>query len=112
MTVITDDEMKSRLTRARFYTLVLLKKTPKRDEEGADAIVWEHGRRNMMLQAEGLMPLVFPVGDGADLSGVGVFLGTPEEVKVLMDTDPGVTAGVFTYELHVCRGFPGAQLPE
>ena len=28
-----------------------------------------------------------------------------------MDDDPGVLAGVFRYELHPCRGFPGDHLP-
>jgi hypothetical protein len=28
-----------------------------------------------------------------------------------MDGDPGVRAGVFTYEAHSIRGFPGSTLP-
>ena len=28
-----------------------------------------------------------------------------------MDADPGVRAGVFTCEVHACRGFPGSTLP-
>ena len=28
-----------------------------------------------------------------------------------MDDDPGVQAGVFTYEVHPVRGFPGDGLP-
>jgi hypothetical protein len=28
-----------------------------------------------------------------------------------MGDDPGVAAGVFTYEVHSCRGFPGDSLP-
>jgi len=28
-----------------------------------------------------------------------------------MGDDPGVAAGVFTYEVHPCRGFPGDALP-
>ena len=28
-----------------------------------------------------------------------------------MDGDPGVQAGVFVYELHPCRSFPGDALP-
>jgi len=109
---ITDEFMKNRLTQARSYTLVILHKTAKMAEDGARAVVWEHGRRNMALGAEGVMPLVFPVNDGTDVSGVGVFLGSPDEVKVLMDGDPGVVAGLFTYEVHACRGFPGSKLPD
>jgi hypothetical protein len=29
----------------------------------------------------------------------------------IMNRDPGVTAGVFTAEVHECRGFPGDCLP-
>jgi hypothetical protein len=28
-----------------------------------------------------------------------------------MNDDPGVQAGVFTFEVHPCRGFPGDSLP-
>jgi hypothetical protein len=28
-----------------------------------------------------------------------------------MDGDPGVQAGVFVYDVHTCRGFPGDALP-
>ena len=34
-----------------------------------------------------------------------------DEVRRIMDGDPGVQAGVFTYELHPCRSFPGSALP-
>jgi len=29
-----------------------------------------------------------------------------------MDGDPGVQAGVFEYEVHAVRGFPGDMLPQ
>ncbi len=50
--------------------------------------------------------------DESDVSGVGIFTATPEEVKKLYDEDPGVKAGVFTYEIHACRSFPGDSLPK
>jgi hypothetical protein len=28
-----------------------------------------------------------------------------------MADDPGVQAGIFTFEVHACRGFPGDALP-
>jgi hypothetical protein len=28
-----------------------------------------------------------------------------------MEDDPGVKAGVFVYEVHPCRSFPGDSLP-
>jgi hypothetical protein len=35
-----------------------------------------------------------------------------DEIKKVMDEDPGVKAGVFVYEIHACRSFPGDSLPE
>jgi hypothetical protein len=29
----------------------------------------------------------------------------------ITDEDPGVQSGLFTYELHPVRGFPGSSLP-
>jgi hypothetical protein len=33
-----------------------------------------------------------------------------DEVTRIMDEDPGVTAGIFTYEVHPVRGFPDSAL--
>ena len=35
----------------------------------------------------------------------------PDETRSIMDGDPGVVAGIFRYEIHPVRGFPGATLP-
>lgn len=111
MTTITDEYMREMLSRIREYTVLILKSTPKRHEEGADKIVREHGRRNFALRADGVLSIVCPISDGSDVSGIGIFNASPEEVKKIMDEDPGVQAGIFVYELHVCRGFPGDSLP-
>jgi hypothetical protein len=42
VTDITDDFMHDMLSRSRTYSLLVLRATPKRQEPGADAIVWEH----------------------------------------------------------------------
>ena len=36
---------------------------------------------------------------------------TDNEMNALLPDDPGVQAGVFTFEVHTCRGFPGDSLP-
>ena len=79
MTTITDDFMRQRLSQARNYTIVILKKTSRTSEPGADKIIWEHGRRNMAMNADGLLPVVCPVNDGTDLAGVGIFDASVEE---------------------------------
>jgi len=111
MTEISDDYMREMIGRTKKYCACILRATPKRGEPGADKIVWEHGRRNFRLRAEGLLPIVCPIADGTGVSGVGIFVGTVEEVSRILDEDPGVKAGIFTYELHECRGFPGSSLP-
>jgi hypothetical protein len=111
MAIITDDFMREMLTKTKAYTFVLLKATPGRQAPGADAIIWEHGRRNFSLRADGVLPIVCPITDDSGWSGVGIFDASVEEVTAIMDEDPGVVAGIFTYEVHPVRGFPGSHLP-
>lgn len=111
MTTITDEFMRQRIAATRQYCVVILKAGPNRHVEGVEKIIWEHGRRNFELRADGVMPIVCPVNDGSDVSGIGIFNASVEEVKKIMDEDPGVQAGVFVYEVHACRGFPGDSLP-
>ena len=111
MTTITDEQMRALMTTTRSYCAVILRPGPKRHMAGVDDIIWEHGRRNFSLRAEGLLPIVCPVGDGSDLCGVGIFAVGLEEAASIMDADPGVKAKVFVYELHPCRSFPGDALP-
>jgi hypothetical protein len=110
-TPFPDEKMRALFTTARDYALVILHGTPKRREPGADALVWEHARRNLVLRAERRLAIVCPVRDGSAVSGLYIFPGTPEEAAAIMNDDPGVLAGIFTYEVHSCRGFPGDALP-
>jgi len=110
-TIITDEFMRQMLPTAKTYSLLILKAGPKRHAPGVDKIIWEHGRRNFALRADGVMPIVCPVADGSDVCGIGIFSTGLEETRQIMDEDPGVKAGVFVYELHACRGFPGQSLP-
>ena len=111
MPTITDEHMRQALTTTKSYSLVILKAGPNRRAPGADAIVWEHGRRNFSLRAERSLAVVCPVGDGSDVCGIGIFDRTVEATREIMEGDPGVRAGVFTYEVHPCRSFPGDALP-
>jgi uncharacterized protein YciI len=108
---ITDEFMREMLPKSKGYTIVILKKTAKRDEPNANGIVWEHGRRNFALRAEGKLAIVCPVNDGSEVSGVGIFTTSEDETRAIMDEDPAVQAGVFTYEVHPAFSFPGDSLP-
>ncbi|MGC2652268.1 MAG: hypothetical protein WA317_01410 [Mycobacterium sp.] len=111
MKVFTDDEMNTLLPAAKPYSVVILKQGPNFTDDTAPAIVWEHGRRNFALRHDGVLAVVLPITDGSDVCGVAVFTGTVDETGTLMNDDPGVRAGVFTFEVHSCRGFPGDGLP-
>jgi hypothetical protein len=111
MTSITDDFMHSMLATTKPYCVVILKAGPNRQTPGVEKIVWEHGRRNFQLRADGLLAVVCPVMDESDVAGIGIFNAGVEETRALIKEDPGVQAGVFVYEVHPCRSFPGDSLP-
>jgi hypothetical protein len=100
----------------RPFTLCILKAGPKFEPPGPDptvgvtAVIFAHGKRNVALHKSGLMPVVCPITDGANITGVSIFDTTLEDAAKIMDADPGVQAGVFTYELHACRSIPGSKL--
>jgi uncharacterized protein YndB with AHSA1/START domain len=109
--VVTDDTMRSRLSSSQPYTIVVLQATAAFARPACDALIWEHGRRNMALVEAGLLSVVLPVADDSDVAGYGVFNADLGTTRRLMDDDPGVRAGIFTAELHPVRGFPGSCLP-
>ncbi len=107
---VTDETMRARLGAAKSYTAIVLRTTATFVSPDVDPIVWEHGRRNMALVDAGLLSIVLPVTDDSGPAGFGVFALEPDEVKAVMDADPGVRAGIFSYDLHRVRGFPGSAL--
>ncbi len=112
MTTITDEFMQKMLGTTKQYCISILKAGPNSNHPDRDTIVREHGRRNFALRADGLLPIVCPISDGSDTSGIGIFNASVEEVRRIMDGDPAIIAGIFVYELHPCRSFPGDSLPK
>jgi hypothetical protein len=111
MAVITDEFMREMRAKARLYSLVILKQAARYTEPEAGAVIWEHGRRNHSLRADGVLAIVCPVADDTEWAGIGIFDRTPEETARIMDEDPAVQAGVLRYEIHPVSGFPGDSLP-
>ena len=111
MKTFTDEEMGQLLPTAKPYSVVILKRGPSFGDESSPGIIWEHGRRNFALRDDGVLAVVLPVTDESDVCGIGVFAATADETTAIMRDDPGVAAGVFTYQVHACRGFPGDALP-
>jgi hypothetical protein len=110
MAAITDEYMKQMLSTTKDYCVCILRATPKRKEPGVESVVREHGRRNFSLRADGRLAIVCMVDDGSDVRGISIFNASLNEVKKIMDEDPAVMDGVFTYELHPSRSFPGDSL--
>lgn len=60
MTVISDEGMRQALTKTRVYSVVILLAGPKRHEPQIETVIWEHGRRNFELRAEGKLSIACP----------------------------------------------------
>ncbi|MGH3563336.1 MAG: hypothetical protein ACRDTN_16525 [Mycobacterium sp.] len=111
MKTFTDDEINALLLTAKPYSIVIVKSGPNFTDDTALALSWEHNRRNFGLRADGRLAVVLRVMDDSDVYGVEVFDATVEDTIAVMNDDPGVQAGVLTYEVHLGRGFPGDSLP-
>jgi hypothetical protein len=111
MTIITDEYMRQMQEKFREYCICIVRTTPKRGQTGANRFVTEHNRRNFALRAQGPLAILCQVSDGSPVNGVYLFNIGADEVKKIMDEDPAVKEGIFTYELHAVRGFPGDALP-
>jgi uncharacterized protein YciI len=107
--MISDEEMQAELARSQTYSFVVLLPGP--DIEAATReLIWEHGRRNFQLRNEGVLNVVGPLLDGGEIQGICIFNVSADEAAKIMDGDPAVEAGIFTYEVHPFRGFPGDAL--
>ncbi|HEX5171288.1 MAG TPA: hypothetical protein VFW11_19060 [Cyclobacteriaceae bacterium] len=111
MESITDEFMQQMLAKSRPYEVVILKTGPNDGVSTRQEIVWEHVRRNFELRAKGVLSIVCPVFDSPEIKGIGIFNVGREELKKIMDEDPGVKSGIFIYEILSSRSFPGDALP-
>jgi hypothetical protein len=113
---VTDEMLRDALQGIRPYTVCILRAGPGFQEPGpardswVTELIWEHGKRNYALYLAGLMRIVCPVGDGSGTTGVGIFDADADEVDRIMRQDPGVKAGVFSYDIHPTQTFPESRL--
>lgn len=113
---VIDQMLRDALQRIRPYTVCILKAGPLYQEPGAARESWvadlilEHGKRNYALYLAGLKRIVCPIGDSSGTTGVSIFDADPDEVDRIMQQDPGVKAGLFTYEIHPTQTFPESEL--
>ena len=112
MKEITDEFMMQMISQAKPYSVALLKAAGNYGTPESQPIVWEHARRNFALREEGLLSVVCPISDESDLKGIGIFNADVDQTRLIMEEDPGVKAGIFTFEVHSARSFPGDYLPK
>lgn len=112
MNAVSDDHLRDLLSHSKKYCLVILSAGPNWGQAGADKIIGEHGRRNLQLRADGVMPIMCPLTDEDPIKGIAIFNAPLSETKQVMDGDPAVVAGILQYVVHRCRSFPGDRLPE
>lgn len=108
---VTDEFMLEMRARTKAYTFMLLSQGPNWNTPERDKIIWEHGRRNHALRLSGSLSIVCPVLDDSPRCGVGLFNATLDQTEAIIKDDPGVRAGIFEFELHPVRSFPGDKLP-
>jgi len=113
---VTDEMLRDALERTRRYTVCILKATPAYQPPGpareswVTDLIWEHAKRNYALHLAGLLRVVCPIGDGSGTTGVSIFDADPDGVGQIMQHDPAVKAGLFTYEIHPTQTFPESTL--
>ncbi|MEW1648654.1 hypothetical protein [Streptomyces sp. NPDC091219] len=107
---VSDDEMRRALTTAKTYTAVILHQGPAFGTPDAGPILWEHGRRNFALRAQGALNIVCPVTDDTTTCGIGIMNTDMETAHDIIAEDPAVKAGILTFTLHPVRSFPGDSL--
>ena len=110
MTTITDEYMYEMLPKTKEYTIVLLKPGSNTNHPDLQKVIWEHGRRNFALRADGKLQIVCPITMEADVNGLCIFNLSAEEARNIMDEDPAVKEGIFVYDVYPCRSFPGDSL--
>lgn len=111
MTPITDEYMKEMLKHTKDYSIVIMKSTGDLTKPGIGPVLREHARRNFRLRSEGVLPVVCPVTGDSEIVGVGIMTTTPDKAREIMEEDPCVLLGIFTFEVYPCKSFPGDTLP-
>lgn len=113
---VSEPAFRDALRTVRPYTAVVLKATatyeppgPTRSRE-VEAIVLEHAMRNLALYRARLLRVVCPIADGSGITGISIFDAGAEDVERIMREDPGVKAGIFTFDIHPTGTFPESSL--
>lgn len=87
----------------RKYYFVMLLKGANRSQDSLTAAKLQEGHMANInrLYYEGKLKVAGPFGDDGNWRGIFIFdCATEEEVRKLLDTDPAISAGRLSYEIH------------
>jgi uncharacterized protein YciI len=108
---ITPEFIQGELARAKTYTVVFLFAGPRYDDHpDGDALVMAHVTRNFEMKADGVLAVVGPMRSEGDVRGLYIFNCDPVEATRLIEDDPAVAAGIFTFGVQTLMAFPGDTL--
>lgn len=109
-TPVTDEQIDALAATAQPFSFLQLSWAPGRHQDGAGAIEREHQRRMVSLRADGVIAVLCPV-QSEEVAGVAILTTSAEESAALIAEDPCVQAGMMTFRVLPCVGFPGDSLP-
>lgn len=102
----TQESIMAEVAKAGRYVVVLLKRGPHYDTTGE--LQMPHLQHVFAMRDAGQQLITLPVRDLGEIVGIGLMATSDkDEVSALMERDPGVVAGRFTFELLSCMGMPG-----
>jgi hypothetical protein len=107
---VGDEYVASELARARLYTIVYLRPGPRYDDPDDGGLVYAHVKRNFELKLAGDIAVVGPTRSEGEVCGLYIFNCDPARATELIETDPAVEAGFFTFEVQALMAFPGDTL--
>ena len=86
----------------KYYFVMLIKGNNRTHDSATAAKIQEGHMANInRLYNEGKLKVAGPFGDDGNWRGVFIFdCATEEEVRKLLDTDPAISAGRLSYEIH------------
>lgn len=108
-----DAQILQQLSNMKPYTLLIFRKGQAYDSAETEKIIQsQHLPYLFTLREKGAVALSLPIMDNTDMLAIAVYtIANKEEVKKLVEKDPAVMAGVFSYELLFCMGMKADTLP-
>lgn len=112
---ITNESVRAQVAKGKQYCVSFLIEGPNYRSfppEQLEENHWAHLRYLFSLKEAGKLVVNGPMSEHADIRGVSIWnTNDVEEVRTLLNGDPAVQAGRFTFEVYPYFSMPGSALP-